>query len=94
MTCYLDHAATTDISPEALAAYVEQAAHTGNPAAIHAPGRAARKVVEDARSAVAAALGAEPHEVIFTASGTEADNLAIKGIFGRGNEPTGGGTGL
>jgi cysteine desulfurase len=78
---YLDHAATTPMSPAALAAYVAEAQRVGNASSLHAAGRGARRVVEEARETVAAALGARPSEVIFTAGGTEADNLAIKGMF-------------
>jgi len=81
VTAYFDHAATTDVVPEAVAAFVEAARHTGNPSALHAAGRTARKIVEDARAQVAAALGAQPSEVIFTSGGTEADNLALKGGY-------------
>ena len=84
---YLDHAATTPMTSAALAAFAEHARHTGNASSLHSAGRAARRAVEESRETVADALGARPSEVIFTASGTEADNLAIKGIFwGRRNE--------
>ena len=78
---YLDHAATTPIVPEAkaaLLAFLE--GDFGNPSSFHAYGRAARRGVEDAREQVAAAIGASPAEITFTAGGTEADNLAIKGV--------------
>jgi cysteine desulfurase len=78
---YLDHAATTPIVPEAkaaLLAFLE--GDFGNPSSVHAYGRAARRGVEDAREQVAAAIGASPAEITFTAGGTEADNLAIKGV--------------
>jgi cysteine desulfurase len=78
---YLDHAATTPMLPEAVAAYVATAQETGNASSLHAPGRLARRRVEESRERVAAALGARPSEVIFTSGGTESDNLAIKGIF-------------
>ncbi|WP_422110492.1 cysteine desulfurase family protein [Cellulosimicrobium arenosum] len=78
---YLDHAATTPLSPAASAAFVEELSRTGNPSSLHAAGRAARRTVEEARESVAASLGARPSEVVFTAGGTEADNLAIKGLF-------------
>lgn len=89
MTGYLDHAATTDVAPEALAAFVAATRHTGNPSALHSAGRAARKAVEDARAQVAESLGAHPSEVIFTSGGTESDNLAIKGSYWarRGENP-------
>ncbi|WP_460750914.1 cysteine desulfurase family protein [Myceligenerans cantabricum] len=78
---YLDHAATTPMTSASLAAFVEHAHHTGNASSLHSAGRAARRTVEEARETVADALGARPSEVIFTASGTEADNLAVKGMF-------------
>ncbi len=78
---YLDHAATTPVLPEALAALVEETAHTGNPSALHNAGRRARRVVEESREQIAQAYGARPSEVVFTAGGTESDNLAVKGLF-------------
>jgi cysteine desulfurase len=78
---YLDHAATTPMLDEALEAYVSAAREVGNASSLHAPGRAARRRVEESRESIAAALGARPSEVIFTSGGTEADNLAIKGMF-------------
>ncbi len=78
---YLDHAATTPMSARARAAMIDELGRTGNPSAIHAAGRAARRTVEEAREAVAASLGAHPSEVIFTGGGTEADNLAVKGLY-------------
>ncbi|MFD2028254.1 cysteine desulfurase family protein [Promicromonospora aerolata] len=78
---YLDHAATTPMSAPALAAYVAEAQRTGNASSLHSAGRTARRAVEEARETLAKSLGARPSEVIFTSGGTEADNLAIKGIF-------------
>jgi cysteine desulfurase len=78
---YLDHAATTPMLPEAIEAYVAAAGQVGNASSLHAPGRGARRRVEESREQVAAALGARPSEVVFTAGGTESDNLAVKGIF-------------
>src|SRR5499426_1881139 len=78
---YLDHAATTPMLDEAVAAYVAAARDVGNASSLHAPGRLARRRVEESRELIAAALGARPSEVIFTGGGTEADNLAVKGIF-------------
>jgi cysteine desulfurase len=78
---YLDHAATTPMLPEALAAMTDELARTGNPSSLHTAGRRARRVVEESRETIAAALGARPSEVVFTAGGTEADNLAVKGLF-------------
>jgi cysteine desulfurase len=78
---YLDHAATTPMLAEALDAYVAAARDVGNPSSLHAAGRSARRLVEESRERIAAALGARPSEVIFTSGGTESDNLATKGIF-------------
>jgi cysteine desulfurase len=78
---YLDHAATTPMLPEAVEAYVAAAATVGNASSLHAPGRDARRRVEEARERVAASLGARPSEVIFTGGGTESDNVAVKGIW-------------
>ncbi|WP_170297280.1 cysteine desulfurase family protein [Georgenia thermotolerans] len=78
---YLDHAATTAVRPEAAAAYAEELTRVGNPSSLHAAGRDARRRLEEAREQLAAALDAEPAEVIFTSGGTEADNLAVKGAY-------------
>lgn len=81
MTTYLDHAATSPLRPSAAARVAEATAAGGNASSLHASGRRARRFVEDAREEVAALLGARPTEVVFTAGGTEADNLAVKGLF-------------
>ncbi|WP_314191328.1 cysteine desulfurase family protein [uncultured Arthrobacter sp.] len=81
MPVYLDHAATTPIAAEALAALTRELSRTGNPSSLHGAGRRARRSVEDARETLAAAAGAHPSEVIFTSGGTEADNLAVKGLY-------------
>jgi cysteine desulfurase len=78
---YLDHAATTPMLPEAIAAVTEAMGQLGNPSSLHTAGRSARRRVEESRESLAAALGARPSEVVFTAGGTESDNLAVKGIF-------------
>ncbi|MDO4884216.1 MAG: cysteine desulfurase family protein [Rothia sp. (in: high G+C Gram-positive bacteria)] len=78
---YLDHAATTDILPAAIDAMVRQMRTGGNPSSLHATGRDARAVVEYARERIAQAVGCDAAEVIFTSGGTEADNLAIKGMY-------------
>ncbi|MBN1093625.1 cysteine desulfurase [Blastococcus sp. TML/M2B] len=78
---YLDHAATTPMLPEVLAAMTEQLGRVGNASSLHASGRAARRVAEQSRERLAEALGARPSEVLFTGGGTESDNLAIKGMF-------------
>jgi cysteine desulfurase len=85
---YLDHAATTPIAPEVVEVmlpYLRQ--HHGNPSSIHASGRAARTAVDDAREQVAAAVRSRASEVVFTSGGSEADNLALRGVVDR----TGGG---
>lgn len=86
MSHYLDHAATTPMRRVAREAWLEATGRLatgewGNPSSLHAAGRAARAAVEDARERIAAALGAHPTEVIFTAGATEANNLALKGWF-------------
>jgi cysteine desulfurase len=81
VTAYLDHAATTPMLPLAVAAMVEELAQAGNASSLHTSGRRARRVVEEAREQLAAALGAGPSEVVFTGGGTEADNLAVKGLY-------------
>lgn len=78
---YLDHAATTPMLPEAVQAMTAQLTVTGNASSLHAAGRRARRAVEEARESLASALGARPSEVVFTAGGTEADNLAVKGLY-------------
>lgn len=78
---YLDHAATTPVLPEVVDVVAARMQALGNPSSLHGSGRAARKAVEESRESVAAALGARPSEVVFTAGGTEADNLALKGLF-------------
>lgn len=69
------------MSAEALAVMTRELGRTGNPSSLHGAGRRARRAVEDARETLAAAAGAHPSEVIFTSGGTEADNLAVKGLF-------------
>jgi cysteine desulfurase len=91
-TIYLDHAATTALDPrvlEAMLPYFTQ--QPGNPSSIHHPGRTALQALDDAREVVALAIGAKLREIIFTGGGSEANNLAIKGVAlaqqqrGRGN---------
>src|SRR5580698_2788880 len=80
-SAYLDHAATTPMRPEAIAALTEELAHLGNPSSLHTAGRRARRVVEESREQLAEVFGARPSEVVFTSGGTEADNLAVKGLY-------------
>jgi cysteine desulfurase len=88
-TVYLDHAATTPMRPEAIAAMAEELAQLGNPSSLHAAGRRARRVVEESREEIAEVFGARPSEVIFTSGGTEANNLAIKGLYWAATPPPG-----
>ncbi len=81
MSIYLDHAATAPINEAALSALTTAMLKLGNASSIHTPGRAVRKDVEDARHRLSELTGATPSEIIFTGSGTEANNLAIKGFF-------------
>ncbi|TDD03866.1 cysteine desulfurase [Saccharopolyspora terrae] len=78
---YLDHAATTPMRPAAVSAMSEALTRIGNASSLHTSGRKARRQVEESREDIADALGARPSEVLFTAGGTESDNLAVKGIF-------------
>ena len=78
---YLDHAATTPMLPSAVAAMTEALARTGNASSLHSAGRRARRVVEESRERIAAALGSRPSEIVFTGGGTESDNLAVKGLY-------------
>jgi cysteine desulfurase len=80
-SAYLDHAATTPMRPEAIVALTEELARLGNPSSLHAAGRRARRVVEESREQLAEVFGARPSEVVFTSGGTEADNLAVKGLY-------------
>lgn len=85
---YLDHNATTPVHPEvrkAVEPYLDEL--FGNPSSIHWAGRDVRKGIEDARQAIASFFGCQPLEIVFTSSGSESDNLAIKGIaYRKGNE--------
>ena len=81
MSVYLDHAATTPMVSASLDAMNASLKKLGNPSSLHAEGRAARKDVEDARDVIAKAIDCQPSEVIFTGSGTEANNAAIKGLY-------------
>ncbi|HVX21865.1 MAG TPA: cysteine desulfurase family protein [Acidimicrobiales bacterium] len=82
LTTYLDHAATTPVRPEVVAAMAPFASERfGNPSGSHRLARDARTALDDARDAVAAAVGADPGDVVFTSGGTEADNLAVLGTL-------------
>jgi cysteine desulfurase len=81
---YVDHAATTPLSPAAFKAITSQLQELGNPSSLHTHGRATRKSLEDAREAIAREVESLASEVIFTASGTEANNIALKGLWWNG----------
>lgn len=78
---YLDHAATTEVRPEVIAEITAELGSLGNPSSLHHHGRSARRTVEEARERIADALGCTPHEVILTGGGTEANNIALKGLY-------------
>lgn len=79
---YLDHAATTPLAPAVLEAMTPHMTEQyGNASSVHRLGRQARVTLEEARERVGACLGAEPGEIVFTSGGTEADNLALKGVL-------------
>ncbi|MGK2879706.1 MAG: cysteine desulfurase family protein [Mycobacterium sp.] len=78
---YLDHAATTPMHAAAIEAMTAALATVGNASSLHTAGRAARRRMEESRETLAGLLGARPSEIIFTAGGTESDNLAVKGIY-------------
>ena len=81
MVVYLDHAATSPIRPEVLQRYTDYLTVLGNPSSVHTAGQTSRKALEEAREEIAKAIDCNRNEVIFTAGGTESDNLAIKGLF-------------
>lgn len=81
MAVYLDHAATTPMRPEAIDAMVDAMRVVGNPASIHSAGQHAKRVLEESRERIAATLGVDGIEVVLTGNGTEAVNLAIKGLW-------------
>jgi cysteine desulfurase len=81
---YLDHNATSPLRPEAREAMIAALEAGGNASSVHREGRAARALVDEARETIAAGLGCLPDMIVFTASGTEANNLALKGACGLG----------
>lgn len=81
MSRYFDHASTTPVKPAAVQVLTELMPQLANPSSLHGSGRRARLAVDSAREQLAAAAGAHASEVIFTSGGTEADNLAIKGLW-------------
>ena len=84
MLAYFDHAATTPMVEPAITALNNQLKKLGNASSLHSAGRSVRKDLEQGREEIASAIDCAPSEVIFTASGTEANNLAIKGLFWKG----------
>lgn len=80
MRAYLDHAATTPMLPQAREAWLAASEAVGNPSSLHASGRQSRRIVEESRERIASALRTRPSAVVFTAGGTESDNLAVKGL--------------
>ena len=81
MPVYLDHAATSPIRPSVLAHYSKALEQVGNPASVHSFGQSSRQMLEEARETIAASIGCDRNEVIFTSGGTESDNLAVKGLY-------------
>src|SRR3982751_2330834 len=81
MPIYLDHAATSPLRPQVLAAYTAALPLVGNPSSIHGHGQAARELLEQGRDKIAASLGADTAEVVLTGGGPETGNLGIKGLF-------------
>ncbi|HEX9188429.1 MAG TPA: aminotransferase class V-fold PLP-dependent enzyme, partial [Vicinamibacteria bacterium] len=85
---YLDHNATTPLDPEVLEAMLPFLREDyGNPSSLHSFGQRARAAVEEARAQVAALVGAEPAEIVFTGGGSEADNLALRGVSAKARAP-------
>lgn len=80
LSAYLDYNATAPMRPEVLRAVTSAMAWCGNPSSVHRSGRLARRMVEEARCRIADLVGAEPDQVIFTSGGTEANNLALRGV--------------
>jgi cysteine desulfurase len=88
MRIYLDHNATTPIDPRALDAMLPFLREEyGNPSSLHWFGQRARRAVEDARAQVAALVGAEPAEMVFTGGGSESDNMALRGVVAKARPP-------
>src|ERR1700674_5705711 len=83
---YLDWNATAPLRPQALAATAEALGACGNPSSVHAEGRAARRRIEEARESVAALVGAEPRNVVFTSGGTEANMMTLSPFMGTGQD--------
>src|SRR5215213_9755800 len=89
MRIYFDHNATTPVDPVVLETVGRvMAQEFGNASSVHHFGQRAKAVLDDARSAVASLIGAEPSEIVFTSGGTESDNFALRGVA-EALEPTG-----
>lgn len=88
MAVFLDHAATSPLRPEALAALTAALSHLGNPSSTHSHGQATREILEQARDKIASAISCNRSEVIFCSGGTEANNQAIKGLWWSRKSPT------
>lgn len=85
---YMDHSATTPVREEVVEAMLPfYREYFGNPSSVHAPGRAVRRAVEEAREKTALALGAEPTEIFFTAGGTESNNITLRGAAKKRGKP-------
>ena len=85
MTVYLDYAATAPLRKEVLECFTEHLQNLGNPSSVHSAGQMIRRALEEARESVARSVDCNRSEVIFTAGGTESDNLAIKGLYWQRN---------
>ncbi|GAA3023025.1 cysteine desulfurase family protein [Microbacterium dextranolyticum] len=85
---YLDHAASAPLRASARDAWIGASAQVGNASSVHGSGQVARRLLEESRERVAAVLGCEPIEVVFTSSGTESVNLALKGLWWARGEGT------
>src|SRR5450432_631645 len=83
---YLDWNATAPLRPEARGAMIAALDEIGNPSSVHREGRAARRLIEQARERVAALVGAEPRNVVFTSGGTEANMMALSPSMGSGQD--------
>jgi cysteine desulfurase len=81
MATYLDHAASTPLRPEARDAWLAASELVGNASSVHGAGQALRRLLEESRERIAATLGCDPIEVVFTSGGTESVNLAIQGLW-------------
>jgi cysteine desulfurase len=81
VTVYLDYAATAPLRKEVLECFTDHLQNLGNPSSVHSTGQKIRRALEEARESIAKSVGCNRSEVIFTAGGTESDNLAIKGLY-------------